>query len=330
MGRVFSGMQPSGAPHLGSYLGALRQWVAMQDEDDCFYAIVDLHALINRPDPAELRARTLDLATVVLAAGVDPDRCTLFVQSHVPAHTEMSWVMECNVSFGELSRMTQFKSKAEDRDFVPAGLFAYPALQAADILLYDAERVPVGEDQRQHLELARDAAIRFNSRYGPEGEGVLVVPQATFPKAGARVMDLQEPTAKMSKSALSPQGTIDLLDPPGVLTRKVKRAVTDTEAVVRYDPQAKPGVSNLLDLLSAATGEEPVALADRYSQYGPLKSDVAEALNELLRPFRKRFAELSSDPAGVQSALSLGREKASAVAEATLARVREAVGFVAR
>lgn len=326
MGRVFSGMQPTGVPHLGNYLGALRQWVAMQDEDDCFYCIVDLHALINAPDPAELRAKTLDLATAMLAAGVDPDRCTLFVQSHVPAHTEMSWVMECNVSFGELSRMTQFKSKADERDFVPAGLFSYPALMAADILLYDAERVPVGDDQRQHLELARDAATRFNSRHG----AVLVVPEAAIPRAGARVMDLQDPTAKMSKSALSPQGTIDLLDPPEVLARKVKRAVTDTDAVVRYDPAAKPGVSNLLDLLSAATGDAPGELAGRYSQYGPLKSDVAEALNELLLPFRKRFAELRSDPAGVHSVLALGREKAIAVADATLDRVREAVGLLPR
>jgi len=319
-------MQPTGVPHLGNYLGALRHWVAMQDEDDCFYSIVDLHALTTGPDPAELRAKTLDLATAVLAAGLDPDRCTLFVQSHVPAHTEMAWVMECNVSFGELSRMTQFKSKAEGRDFVSAGLFTYPALQAADILLYDADRVPVGDDQRQHLELARDAATRFNSRYGE----VLVVPQAAVPKVGARVMDLQEPTAKMSKSAISPQGTIDLLDPPEELARKVKRAVTDTEADVRYDPAAKPGVSNLLELLSAATGEPPEELAGRYTQYGPLKADVAEALNELLRPFRERFAALAADPGAVAAALALGRDKAGAVADATLARVRDAIGLLHR
>ena len=326
MGRVLSGMQPTGAPHLGNYLGALRQWAAMQDEDDCFYTIVDLHALTNVPDPAELRSKTLALATAVLAAGVDPDRCTLFVQSHVRAHTELAWVMECNVSFGELSRMTQFKAKAEARDFVPAGLFTYPALQAADILLYDAERVPVGDDQRQHLELARDAAGRFNSRYGP----VLVVPEAAVPKAGARVMDLQDPTSKMSKSAASPQGTIDLADPPEELARKVRRAVTDADGEVRYDPVAKPGVSNLLDLLSAATGEAPEALAGRYSQYGPLKADVADALNELLRPFRKRCAELQGDPGAVLAALALGRDKAAAVADATLDRVRDAIGLLPR
>jgi len=326
MGRVLSGIQPTGAPHLGSYLGALRQWAAVQDEDDCFYCIVDLHALINSPEPAELRAKTLELATAVLAAGVDPDRCTLFLQSHVPAHTEMGWVMECSVSFGELSRMTQFKSKAAARDFVPAGLFTYPALQAADILLYEAERVPVGDDQRQHLELARDAASRFNARYGP----VLVVPQAITPRAGSRVMDLQDPTAKMSKSALSPQGTIDLLDAPEVVARKVKRAVTDADGEVRYDPAAKPGVSNLLDLLAAATGEPAEQLAERYTQYGLLKADVAEALNELLDPFRKRYAELSADPGAVGAALALGRDKASAVADATLTRVRDAVGLLPR
>jgi len=326
MGRVLSGIQPTGVPHLGSYLGALRHWVAMQEEDDCFYAIVDLHALIGVPDPAELRAATLALATTALAAGLDPDRCTLFVQSHVPAHTEMAWVMECSISFGELSRMTQFKSKAEGRSFVSVGLFTYPALQAADILLYDADRVPVGDDQRQHLELARDAATRFNARYGD----VLVVPEAAIAKVAARVMDLQDPTAKMSKSATSPQGTIDLTDTPDELARKVKRAVTDTDGEVRYDPAAKPGVSNLLELLSAATGESPEDLAGRYAQYGPLKADVAEALNELLAPFRKRFAELQADPGAVEAALALGRDKAAVVAEATLARVREALGLLPR
>ncbi len=326
MGRVLSGIQPTGVPHLGNYLGALRQWVPMQDQDDCFYTIVDLHALTTAPDPAGLRTRTLELATALLAAGLDPARCTLFVQSHVPAHTEMAWVMECTISFGELSRMTQFKSKVEGRDFISAGLFTYPALQAADILLYGAQQVPVGDDQRQHLELARDAATRFNSRYGE----VLVVPKAAIPARGARVMDLQDPTAKMSKSAASPLGTIDLLDPPEVLTKKVKRAVTDTEGEVRYDPAAKPGVSNLLELLSATTGEAPEALAGRYAQYGPLKADVAEALNELLHPFRKRYAELAADPVTVAAALALGRQKAGAVADATLNRVRDAIGLVPR
>ncbi|MEO5680346.1 MAG: tryptophan--tRNA ligase [Acidimicrobiales bacterium] len=326
MGRVLSGVQPTGVPHLGTYLGALRQWAAMQDEDDCFYSIVDLHALTNTPDPADLRAKTLAVATTVLAAGVDPARCTLFAQSHVRAHTEMGWIMECTVSFGELSRMTQFKAKAAERDFVPAGLFSYPALMAADILLYGADRVPVGDDQRQHLELARDAATRFNSRYGK----LLVVPEAAVPRAGARVMDLQDPTAKMSKSAASPQGTIDLTDSPAELARKVKRAVTDTESDVRYDPAAKPGVANLLDLLSAATGEKPDDLAGRYTQYGPLKADVAEALNEMLTPFRARLAELTADPASVREALAVGCGKASAVADATLARVHDAVGLLPR
>ncbi len=325
MGRVLSGIQPTGVPHLGNYLGALRQWVAIQDAE-CFYCIVDLHALTTAPDPAELRAKTLGLATAMLAAGLDPDRCTLFAQSTVRAHTEMAWFMECTISFGELSRMTQFKSKAEGREFISAGLFTYPALQAADILLYDADEVPVGDDQRQHVELARDAAGRVNSRYGD----VLVVPRATVPAHGARVMDLQRPTAKMSKSATSPAGTIDLLDSPAEVTRKVKRAVTDADGEVRYDPEAKPGVSNLLELLSAATGDTPEALAGRYTRYGPLKADVAEALTELLAPFRQRYAELDADPGAVVAALALGRDKASAVAEVTLDRVRDALGLIPR
>jgi tryptophanyl-tRNA synthetase len=325
MARVFSGIQPTGVPHLGSYLGALRQWAVAQDHDDCTFCIVDLHALTGTISPAELRERTLDLAVTLLAVGLDPERCTLFVQSQVPAHAELAWVMECTISYGELGRMTQFKSKAEERDFVPAGLYTYPALQAADILVHDAEKVPVGDDQRQHLELARDAAIRFNARYG---EGLLVVPEHVIPPVGARVMDLQEPTRKMSKSTISPQGTIDLLDDPAAITKKVKRAVTDTDGEVRYDPRAKPGVSNLLELLSAATGTPPAELAGRYDQYGPLKGDVAEALVELLRPVRERYAELAADPAAVTAALGRGREKAAERADATVARVHEALGLL--
>jgi len=327
MTRVFSGIQPTGVIHLGNHLGALRQWVTDQHEHDSFYCIVDLHALSAETlDHRTLSAQTMRCATTLLAAGLDPDVCTLFVQSHVPAHTELCWLMECNISFGELSRMTQFKSKAEGRGFVPAGLFTYPALQAADILLYDAERVPVGDDQRQHLELARDAAIRFNHRFGD----TFVVPQTAVSTVAARVMDLQDPTKKMSKSLSSPQGKIDLLDSPEELAKKVKRAVTDTEGVVRYDPKTKPGVSNLLELLAAATSEKPEALADKYEQYGALKKDVADALNEMLSPFRERFADLCDDQASVLQALRVGRDKAEAVASATLDRARSAIGLLPR
>src|SRR6478672_7407928 len=241
MARVFSGMQPSGDATLGSLLGALRNWVSSQNAD-AYYCVVDLHALTFPQDPALLRRRSLELATVFLAVGLEPDVCTLFVQSHVPEHSQLAWLMECTASYGELSRMTQFKDKSEQREFVSAGLFTYPALMAADILLYDTEEVPVGDDQRQHVELTRDIAERFNSRYGP----TFTVPKATISVAGARVMDLQNPTRKMSKSEDSPQGTIGVLEDLKSVERKIKRAVTDTDNEVRYDVTAKPGVSNLL------------------------------------------------------------------------------------
>jgi tryptophanyl-tRNA synthetase len=327
MTRVLSGIQPTGVIHLGNYLGALRHWAVDQHEHDSFFCIVDLHALsAETHDPKTLGPQTIRCATALLAAGLDPEVCTIFLQSHVPAHTELSWMMECVISFGELSRMTQFKSKAEGRGFVPAGLFTYPALQAADILLYDADRVPVGDDQRQHLELARDAAVRFNHRFGD----TFVVPEAAFGTVATRVMDLQDPTMKMSKSKSSPQGKVDLLDTPAELAKKIKRAVTDAEGVVRYAPKDKPGVSALLELLAAATGEKPEVLADEYEQYGPLKNDVAEALNEMLRPFRERYADLTDDQAAVLDALHLGREKAEAVASATLTRARDAIGLLPR
>jgi tryptophanyl-tRNA synthetase len=327
MTRVLSGIQPTGAVHLGNFLGAIRRWERDQHEHDSFYCVVDLHALsADTVDPKTLGPQTLRCATILLAAGLDPEVCTLFVQSHVPAHTELSWVMECTVSFGELSRMTQFKAKSEERDFVPAGLFTYPALMAADILLYDADRVPVGDDQRQHLELARDVATRFNHRYGD----TFVVPEAAIGTVAARVMDLQDPTMKMSKSKSSPLGKIDLLDTPAELTKKIKKAVTDVEGVVRHDRANKPGVTNLLELLSAATGEAPELLAEKYEQYGPLKNDVVEALNELLRPFRERYAELEADPGAVVAALRLGAEKAEAVANPTLLRARTALGLLPR
>jgi tryptophanyl-tRNA synthetase len=322
--RVFSGVQPSGDLHLGNHLGALRRFVAEQDDYDSIFCIVDLHALTIPKDPATLRANTLATAALYLAVGLDPERATLFVQSHVHEHAELAWLMECTVSVGELRRMTQFKEKAEGRDFVSAGLFTYPALMAADILLYDTDRVPVGDDQRQHLELTRDAAMRFNARYGE----TFVVPAAAIPAAGARIMDLQNPTNKMSKSVESPQGTVLVLDEPKVIERKIKRAVTDTEVDVRYDPAEKPGVSNLLSILAAATGEEPKAVADRYEEYGPLKADTAAAVVDLLRPVQERYAELVADPAQLAATLAGGADKARTTAAVTLARARDAVGLL--
>jgi tryptophanyl-tRNA synthetase len=325
MARVFSGIQPTGDLHLGNYLGAVRRWVAEQ-HDESLYCIVDLHALTVPQNPVELRAKTLEVTQLLVAAGLDPEVVTLFAQSQVPEHAELAWVMECTAAFGELRRMTQFKEKGDRADFVSAGLFAYPALQAADILLYDTEKVPVGDDQRQHLELARDLAIRFNGRYGD----TFVVPAHAIPKVAARVMDLQAPERKMSKSVDSPQGTVLLLDDPEVIERKFRRAVTDSEAEVRFDPEAKPGVANLLTILAAATGGDPEALAAGYSQYGPLKTDAAAAVIELLAPVQKRFAELAADPAGTHEILALGADKAGTMARATMARVRDRLGLVPR
>ena len=326
MPRVFSGIQPSGELTLGTYLGALRRFVADQGASTSFFCIVDLHAITVPQDPRVLRRRTLETAALYLASGLDPEACTLFVQSHVAEHSELAWLMECTVSMGELRRMTQFKEKSDRQEFVSAGLFTYPALMAADILLYDTDRVPVGDDQRQHLELARDVAERFNSRYGP----TFTVPETDIPKVAARVMDLQDPTRKMSKSVDSPQGTVLMLDEPAAIEKKFKRAVTDNDGEVRYDPAAKPGVSNLLGILAAATGDEPGALAERYEQYGPLKTDAAAAVIELLAPIHARYAELVSDPTALAEMVARGADKARSVAEVTLARAREAVGLLPR
>jgi tryptophanyl-tRNA synthetase len=324
MSRVLSGLQPSGDLHLGNYLGALRNWVADQDDHDAFYCIVDLHALTLDIDPAALRARTAETALDLLAAGLDPERCTLFIQSHVAEHTRMAWLLECTATMGELNRMTQFKEKSAGKESVRVGLFTYPVLQAADILLYDAERVPVGDDQRQHLELTREVAVRFNHRFGE----TLVVPEAAIPKAGARVMDLQHPENKMSKSVNSPLGTVLMLDSPEEIRRKVKKAVTDTDGEVRYDPAEKPGLSNLLELLAVATGRTPTEVAGSYERYGDLKGDVAEALIELLRPVRERREALAADPGAVPAMLATGAEKATAVASATYARSARAIGLL--
>jgi tryptophanyl-tRNA synthetase len=333
MARVLSGIQPTGDIHLGNYLGALRWWVADQREYDSFHVVVDLHALTVPRDPAELRAGTLEVAAILLAVGLDPEVCTLFVQSHVPEHTELSWLLECVASIGELRRMTQFKDKSAKggEEAARVGLFTYPVLQAADILLYEADRVPVGDDQRQHIELTRDLATRFNSRYGR----TFVVPEAAVPPPGrgARVMDLQNPRAKMSKSADSPQGTVLLLDPPEVIERKIKRAVTDLEegeGAVRYDPANKPGVSNLLELLGAATGKSPAEAAAGYTQYGPLKADTAAAVIDMVRPIQDRYRALAADPGLVEKILRQGAEKARAVASVTYGRARDAIGLLPR
>jgi len=322
--RVLSGVQPSGTPHLGNYLGAFAHWARTQHEDDSFFFIADLHALTSAQDPAVLERRTLELATTLLACGLDPDVCTLFVQSHVPEHTRLSWLLECTVTFGELSRMTQFKDKGRGDTTVSAGLFTYPALMAADVLLYDADVVPVGDDQRQHLELTRHLAERWNRRYGT----VFVVPHAGVPPVAARVMDLQDPTAKMSKSGPSATGVVALADPPEVVRRKVARAVTDSDGEVRYDPAAKPGLSNLLELLAAATGERPATVAERYDRYGPLKADLADALVELLAPIQARIAELGADPGAVAAVLAKGAAKAGEVAGATYDRARRSIGLL--
>ena len=324
MTRVLSGIKPTGHAHLGNYLGALRPWVADQHDHDSFHPVVDLHALTVEQDPAELRANTLELVRTLIAVGLDPDVCTLFLQSHVHEHPELAWLLECTATFGELRRMTQFKEKSGGQETVRAGLFTYPVLMAADILLYDADLVPVGDDQRQHLELTRDLAIRFNGRYGE----TFVVPEAGVPKVGARIMDLQDPTGKMGKSLDSPQGTVYLLDDPDAIARKIKRAVTDTGADVVYDPEHKPGVSNLLEILGAATGRTPAEAAAGYSQYGPLKADTADAVVELLRPVQERYAELVADPTGTAGILEKGAAKAHAVAAATLARAKDAVGLL--
>ncbi|MGE3326431.1 MAG: tryptophan--tRNA ligase [Acidimicrobiia bacterium] len=326
MARVFSGIQPTGETHLGNYLGAVRNWVQMQHEEDCVFCVVDLHAITVPHNPEELRGKTIDMMTMLLACGLDEDVCTLFVQSQVPEHAQLGWIMECNVALGELQRMTQFKDKSVrwSGELISSGLLTYPALQAADILLYDAEQVPVGDDQRQHIELCREIAVRFNNRYGE----TFVLPRMVAPRAGARVMDLQEPTKKMSKSLDSPQGTVLVLDDPKTIEKKFKRAVTDSEPEVRFDVAAKPGVSNLLSILAGCTGTTPEAAAAGFTQYGPLKAAAAEAVIETLRPVQQRYAELSADPAEVTRLIARGAEKARAIAGPVLQRAYRAVGLL--
>ena len=329
MPRVFSGIQPTADSfHLGNYLGAVRQWVALQESHDAFYCVVDLHAVTVPQDPAGLRQRTRVAAAQLFAAGLDPDRCTVFVQSHVPEHTELAWVLGCLTGFGELSRMTQFKDKAAKSGTTQAslGLFSYPVLQAADILLYQTDQVPVGEDQRQHLELSRDLANRFNHRYGT----TFTVPAAYILRGVAKITDLQDPAAKMSKSSSSPQGIIDVLDEPDVIRRKIARAVTDPGSEVRADEEQKPGVTNLLRIYAALAGEPVDALEARYAGagYGAFKKDLAEVVVGALAPIRERTSKLLADEATLDRMLAHGAARARPVARETMTEVSQRVGFL--
>jgi tryptophanyl-tRNA synthetase len=324
--RVLSGIQPTGESfHLGNYLGAIRHWVALQDTHEAFYCVVDLHALTLDFDPAALARRTRVAAAQMIAVGLDPERCTLFAQSHVPAHTQLAWVLECLTGFGQASRMIQFKDKSARSGFVSVGLFTYPVLQAADILLYQADEVPVGEDQRQHLELTRDLAERFNSRFGP----TFRVPAPHIVRETAKIADLQDPTAKMSKS-MPGAGLLDLLEPEASLRKKIRSAVTDTEREVRYDPERKPGVSNLLVIASALSGRPVGELAASFAGrgYGDLKAEVADLTVDLVRPIQRRTAEILGDPAELDRVLAIGAERAEGVAAGTLARAYDRVGFL--
>ena len=339
--RILSGVQPSGVDnpqvgtdsltgtHLGNYVGAFRQWVDMQHDFEAFYPVVDLHAITLPYDPRELADRTLEVAAILLAAGLDPDVCTVFVQSHVPEHTELAWLFNHLATVGELRRMTQFKARAEagGEGALPAGYFNYPVLQAADILIYQADRVPVGEDQRQHLELTRDVAERFNARFGH----TFVVPEAYIPEVGGRVMDLQVPTAKMSKSSASPAGRIEVLDPPEAIRRKIRSAVTDSGREVLARPD-KPAISNLLELFSVATGTKVGELEQAYAGrgYGDFKADLADALIAFLAPVRERYQELRGDPARLEAILEQGAAKAQAIARENLALAKDRMGFLPR
>ena len=329
MKRVLSGIQPTAESfHLGNYLGAVRQWVELQDNHDAFYCVVDLHALTVETDPALLRKRTLVAAAQLIALGLDTNKCTLFIQSHVPEHNQLAWVLECLTGFGEASRMTQFKDKSQKSgaDRTVVGLFTYPILQAADIMLYQANLVPVGEDQRQHIELTRDLGQRFNSRYGE----TFVIPEAYILKTAAKINDLQEPTAKMSKSAASNAGVIDILDSSDVNVKKIKSAVTDTGKEVVFDEKNKPGISNLLTIHSALSGRSIAELENEFAGkgYGDFKGAVAEVVTSYFAPVREKTQELLSDEKALQDLLAVGSEKARAVASQTLSKTYEALGLV--
>jgi tryptophanyl-tRNA synthetase len=324
--RIFSGIQPTGAKHFGNYSGGFRQYAATQDLGDAFFCIVDLHSITTPQEPESLREATLDLAAILLATGLDPERSTIFVQSHVAEHAECAWLLSCVATFGELRRMTQFKEKSQGQESVSAGLFTYPALMAADILLYQTDKVPIGDDQRQHLELTRNVAERFNSRYGE----TFKLPEAIYPEVGARVMDLQEPDRKMSTTGGTPQGTVGLLDPPDTVRRKLRSAVTDSGNEVRRG-EDKPGITNLIDMMAVATGSTPEEIEARYdgTGYGKFKEEVAEAVVALLDPIRLRYGELRGNQAVLRGILAEGAAKAELIAAETLKVAYERVGFVA-
>ncbi len=325
MMRIFSGIQPTGDKHLGNYIGGFRQYAQTQELGEAFFCIVDLHSITVEYDPRDLRERTLDLYAMLLATGLEPDRSTVFAQSHVTAHAEASWLLSAVTSFGQLGRMTQFKDKGEAREFVSAGLFTYPVLMAGDILLYRTDRVPIGDDQRQHLELSRDVAERFNSRFGE----TFVVPEGIYPEVGARIMDLQEPTRKMSTTGGTEQGTVKLLDEPDTIRKKFRSAVTDSGREVRRAPD-KPGVSNLVDILAVATSRSPDEVERAYEGmgYGDLKTDVGEAVVAFVAPVRERYLELRRDEPELARQLSIGAAKARAESAPTLATMYERMGFV--
>jgi len=325
--RIFSGIQPSGELTLGSYMGAIRNWVALQDDYDCLFCIVDEHAITVRQDPALLRRRSVAQLAQYIACGLDPEKNIMFIQSHVPQHAELAWILGCYTQFGELSRMTQFKAKSQQHaDNITAGLFTYPVLMAADILLYQADLVPVGEDQKQHVELTRDIAVRFNGVYSE----TFVLPEPFIPKMGARIMSLDDPASKMSKSA--PDGCVNLMDPPEIIMKKFKRAVTDCETAVRFDKENKPGISNLLTIYCAATGKAlEEAEAEFAGQgYGVFKPAVGEAVVELFRPIREESERIMKDKAYLESVYRTGAQRAQALANRTLSKVQRKIGFVAR
>jgi tryptophanyl-tRNA synthetase len=324
--RIFSGIQPSGDAHIGNYSGGFRQYAQTQEQGDAVFCIVDLHAITLQHDPAVLREGTLDIAAWLFATGIDPDRSVVFAQSHVTAHAEAAWLLSSVAGYGQLSRMTQFKEKSAEESFVSAALFTYPVLMAGDILLYQTDLVPIGDDQRQHLELSRDIAQRFNSRYGE----TFVVPEGVYPETGGRVMNLQEPNVKMSKSRGAESGTVLLLDPPETVRKKVKSAVTDSGSDVRYDPDEKPGISNLIELMTVVTGDSIKDVEARYdgSGYGQFKSDVADAVVDLLEPIQSRYREVRADTAELRRLLQVGAEKARALSAPTLSLMYERLGFV--
>jgi tryptophanyl-tRNA synthetase len=325
--RIFSGIQPTGAKHIGNYAGGFRQYVQTQEQGDAFFCIVDLHSITVQYEPEQLRRSTYDLLAMLIATGLDPERSTIFAQSHVPAHAEAAWLLSAVTSYGQLGRMTQFKEKRDKQEFVSAGLFTYPILMAGDILLYQTDIVPIGDDQRQHLELSRDLAERFNARFGE----TFRIPEGQYPEAGARIMDLQEPENKMSTTGGTPQGTVLIVDPPDVIRRKIKSAVTDSGREVRHAPD-KAGVSNLIELLSVATGESFAEIEARFNGegYGPFKEAVAEAVVELVAPIQERYHALVADQGDLDRLLKVGAEKAAAAAQPTLEAVYDRMGFVGR